>query len=158
MERNTKFRPENSEHAFNQVISVRPDGSRDVGTPNDKPTRTQQQFAEECDVNNIVKKYERTGEFTHVSKKIGRYMDLSEIPDYQTMIHQIHEAEDAFMQLPAKTRLRFNNDPGQLMSFLKDPTNYDEGVKLGLLDKRPDEPVINEQNLKPNDKKGESTT
>lgn len=152
MEWNTKYKDENSEHAYSQIISVREtNGSLDVSTPNNQQTRTQQQFKEQCDVNNIVRKYQITGEFTHLSQKIGAYSDISEVPDYQTMIHQIKDAENAFMDLPATTRARFKNDPGQLMAFLKDSKNYDEGVKLGLLNKRPEQ---NEQ-IQTNDKKQE---
>lgn len=112
------------------------EGRRRVQTINDEPTRTQQQFAEECDINYIMQKYEKTGQFTTHFKTGGKYADFSNIQDYQDMLHTVQYAQDAFMTLPADTRSRFRNDPQQLLNFLHDTNNYDEGVKLGLLQPR----------------------
>nr|QJB20028.1 MAG: internal scaffolding protein [Microvirus sp.] len=111
-------------------------GRRRVQTINTEPTRTQQQFAEECDINYIMKKYETTGEFSTHFKQGGRYADFSNITDFQDMLHTVQYAQDAFMTLPAEIRSRFRNDPQQILTFLQDPKNYDEGVKLGLLQPR----------------------
>lgn len=121
-------------------------GLTGVMTVNDEPTMTQQQFKDECDINNIMRKYQTTGEITHIAKKIGMYGDFSEIPDYHQMHQTVIEAEAAFMGLPAELRLRFKNDPGQLIDFLKDENNYEEGVKLGLLNKKPEAPIQNDLN------------
>lgn len=107
-----------------------------VRTINNEKSMTQQQFKDECDVNNIVAKYKRTGEITHLARTSGVYADLTKITDYHTMINQIQEAQKAFMTLPAAVRLRFQNDPGQLLAFMQDPKNYEEGVKLGLFERR----------------------
>ena len=40
------------------------------------------------------------------------------------------------MLLPAQMRSRFNNDPAELLKFIKDPANLDEAVKLGILVKK----------------------
>ena len=37
---------------------------------------TQQQFQAECDVNNILAKYKRTGMLTHIQKHEGNFGDL----------------------------------------------------------------------------------
>lgn len=132
----------------NQLTVVRPDGSLNVMTINVEPSMTQQQFKDEADINNIVKKYTRTGEFTHLATKVGTYGDFSNIKDWQSMIHQVSSAKEAFQDLPAKIRARFQNDPGQLISFLQDSKNYDEGVKLGLIDRPSTDPdaVKNDSN------------
>lgn len=104
-----------------------------VRTRNELPTKTQQQFKEQVDVNNIIRKYKQTGAITHLNTRKGVYMDCTAIPDYQVALNTINQANSAFMELPAIIRARFQNDPAQLLEFLKDPQNKEEGIKLGLL-------------------------
>lgn len=89
-------------------------------------------------------KYQTTGQFTHTTSKIGRYADFSSIQDYREMLDTVRYAQEAFAILPAEMRKRFDNDPSQLLDFVQDPNNYDEGVKLGLLNPR--EPKTNQTN------------
>jgi len=118
-----------------KIMIKRPDGSVRVASVNEEPSKTQQQFKDECDVNNIVKKYETTGEWLHLTRRQGVYADVSEIKDYHQSLDKVQRANDAFMALPAEMRLRFQNDPGRLLEFLADPKNHSEGVKLGLYEK-----------------------
>lgn len=120
-------RPEKSVSVDKKTGRVR------VKTINAEPTKTQQQFKDECDINNIMKRYASTGEFLHLTKKKGVYGDFSQIDDYQGMLDKVQQAQEAFMTLPADVRTRFQNDPGSLISFLQDEKNHDEGVKLGLI-------------------------
>lgn len=129
-----------------QVIYDKGNGRIGVKTVNNEPTKTQQQFKDECDINNIIARYEKTGELSHLSGRKGAFTDLSDVTDYQGMLHTVIQAEEAFMTLPAVVRTRFRNDPGQLLSFLQDPKNKDEAIKLGLIDtpvdpEPPSEPV-----------------
>jgi len=137
----------------NQITERRPNGTLRVRTLNTEPTKTQQQFADECDINNIMRKYSSTGEFTVLTKKGGVYGDFSEIQDFQGMLDTVRYAQEAFASLPATVRLRFQNDPGQLLAFVQDPKNYDEGVKLGLVEPKTENqmPAINENKLNKND-------
>ncbi|WNK13115.1 MAG: internal scaffolding protein [Microvirus sp.] len=116
-----------------QRVSKRADGSLSVETINTEPTMTQQQFQNECDVNLIMKKYEKTGEFTHLTSKQGIYADFSEIKDYHQMKQQLIEAELAFETLPPQVRLKYNNNPGDLIDALNDPKQQSELVELGIL-------------------------
>lgn len=118
-----------------QIITKRKDGSTDVATLNEEPSMTQQQFKEECDINNIMRKYEQTGQITHINRKQGVYADLSNIKDYQEMLHTIHHAEEAFNTLPAEVRYKFRNDPTKLIAFLQDTSNREEAIKLGLIER-----------------------
>jgi len=122
-----------------QVMTINPlTGRLRVRTINNSPSLTQQQFKEECDINNIILKHAKTGEYTHVSKKMGMYGDFTKIQDYQSMVDTVIKAEEAFMSLPATTRARFSNDPGKLLEFLQDDKNKEEGIKLGLLEAHDD--------------------
>lgn len=107
-----------------------------VQTINEEPTRTQQHYKDQCDVNNIIAKYKKTGVITHLARSQGVYADVSQITDYQTSLQKVMDAQNAFSTLPSELRLRFNNDPQQLLAFLQDPKNYDEGVTLGLYEQK----------------------
>lgn len=99
-----------------------------------KGSRTKQSFKAECDINNILKKYRDTGILTHTRDSQPLYGDFSEITDYQGSLNQVIQAQEAFEQLPALVRKRFANDPGKFVEFVQDDKNYDEALKLGLLD------------------------
>lgn len=93
---------------------------------------TQQQFKEECDVNNILAKYKRTGLLSHFNKHQGNFGDFSNLNDYQTNLDKIRKAHESFDSLPSEVRSKFNNDPGLLIEFLSDSKNDSEAIKLGL--------------------------
>lgn len=94
---------------------------------------TKQSFKAECDVNNILAQYATTGMLSHVNKRQGDYLDLSEFPnDYLQTMQIYQEAEHQFGQLPALLRKKFQNDPYQFVQFLSDPDNADAIVSMGL--------------------------
>lgn len=101
------------------------------------PSRTKQSFKDECDINRILKKYEKTGLLTHTSKYAGRYEDLPSDVDYQASLNAIMQAEEAFFSLPSKLRARFDNDPEGFLAFVQNPANENELVELGLANARP---------------------
>jgi phage internal scaffolding protein len=115
-----------------KLHTIRPDGNLDISTINDEPSLTQQQFKDECDINNIIRNYTQTGELP-LSNRVGQFLDVSHITDYQTALHTVMEAEQAFLQIPANIRTRFENSPQQLVDFLYDSKNKDEAIKLGLI-------------------------
>lgn len=110
--------------------------TRRVVTINEEPTRTQQQFKDDVNVNNIMKRYKKTGQISHVSGRQGQYLNLSSAPDYFEAMQKIATANTAFLSLPSEVRRRFGNDPALLLEFIHDPKNYDEGVKLGLFEQK----------------------
>ena len=99
-------------------------------------SRTKQAFADECDINNILARYNRSGLIDHVSTYGGQYGDFVEVTDYHSSLNQIREANDMFMSLPAKVRSKFENDPGAFLDFVLNEDNKSEMANLGLL--RPD--------------------
>lgn len=105
-----------------------------------EPTLTQQQFAEESDINYIADRYGLTGEMPQVLQ-MPTYGDFEGIFDFQSAQNVIIKARDAFLTLPAKIRTRFDNDPHKLIQFLQDPENRAEAEFLGLVTKKePHEP------------------
>jgi len=105
------------------------------------PSRTKQSFAEECDINNIMLKYKKTGLIDHVARYPGGYADLADVVEYHEGLNMIAEAKEAFQSLPAALRARFDNDPGQFLAFVENPENLEELREMGLaLPKEPTEP------------------
>lgn len=103
------------------------------------PTKAQQQFREETDINTIVKNFGLTGEMPE-NVKVPHYGDYSSVVDYKTAVDMVLAAEESFMELPAQVRARFNNDPQALMEFVHDEVNSAEAEKLGLVS-RPAAPL-----------------
>lgn len=98
----------------------------------DQPSRTKQSFKDECDINKIMKKFERTGMVAHLSKYQGSYADVSGGVDYHTALNTVAAAKEMFLTLPAKVRARFEHDPGAFLDFVGDPANEKEMVEMGL--------------------------
>lgn len=99
--------------------------------------KTQQQFAEEVDINTIVRRFGLTGELPD-DYRAPQSGDFTGINDYQSALNAVIAADAAFMEIPADVRERFNNDPQRLMTFLHDEKNRDEALKLGLLQPPPE--------------------
>lgn len=115
----------------------RPRVKQEIG---EDPGQVQQHLQEETDINNIMAKYRKTGELRHVTKMAGDYGDFSQVPDYRTAMQQIIEADALFMELPAKVRDRFGNDPAQFIEFATDEKNIEELRKMGLAPEAPKAP------------------
>lgn len=93
---------------------------------------TVQADAKDADINVIMDRFARTGQFPPPSR-LPSYGDFDGISDYREAIHAVREAEALFMQLPASIRGRFDNDPAQFIDFCEDPKNQLELADLGLL-------------------------
>lgn len=107
-----------------------------VRTHNYEPSRTQQQFKEQHDINNIMKKYQKAGiGYNHLPAPSGAYGDFSKLKTYQESVQAALDANAAFMTLPSTIRKRFDNDPQALFDFLNDKKNREEAIALGLIDK-----------------------
>lgn len=108
-----------------------------VRTHNYEPSRTQQQFKEQHDINNIMKKYQKAGiGYDYLpAPRGGVYGDFTKVRSYQEAVQGALDSEAAFMQLPSAVRKRFSNDPQELFDFLNDKNNRDEAIRLGLIEK-----------------------
>lgn len=93
---------------------------------------TKQSMKAECDINTIMKKFEKTGLVAHVNERQGQYLDFSEGFDFHECMNRVGRATDMFMTLPAKLREYFRHDPGFFLEFVTDPLNSDKMVELGL--------------------------
>lgn len=97
------------------------------------PTKTKQSFKEECDINNIVKKYDKgRGLLTHVNHAIAQYGDFTEKNEYQDALNLLNQSRDNFAKIPSEIRRQFDNDPGEFLEFAGNPANLDKMVEMGL--------------------------
>jgi len=107
-----------------------------------EPTLAQQHARDECDINTIVRRFGLTGELPS-NVRVPQYGDFTHTTDYHTAMNAVLAANEAFMQLPADVRTRFNNDPGALVDFVSDESNRAEAAKLGLVVGSSNEPTPN---------------
>lgn len=97
-----------------------------------------QSFKEECDINNIMRKFQRTGMLEWLNTHDGEFADVTGV-NFENAMETILRAQSMFDDLPSSVRDRFGNNPAAFFDFVHDPGNVDELRKLGLA--RPLEPV-----------------
>lgn len=112
-----------------------------VAHVNTQPSMTKQEFRDECDINNIMSKYQRDGLLLHVNKYQGEYADVTGAVDYHTAQNTVLAAQNAFMSVPSELRAVFDNDPGKFLSFVTDPANKEKLYEMGLA-VRPSMPIL----------------
>lgn len=109
----------------------------------DDESKTKQQFKDECNLCSTVKKYIKGSARLNVSVLSPVYADVSQIGSFQDCCNYVTNSLEAFSKLPSNIRDRFKNDPSELINFVDNPDNYDEAVKLGLVERKKDvSPVI----------------
>lgn len=114
--------------------------SIETGTSCPEETLAQQQFRDECDINTILDRFGVTGMVpTNVRQPLA--VDFIEATDYQSALNALMEAEQSFMEMPAKIRAEFDNDPGKFIEFFELEENRERAVQLGLIQKPPETPV-----------------
>lgn len=105
-------------------------------------SRTDQSFAEECDINTIVRNFGVTGQLPD-NIRTPLEGDFTTVVDYQSALNMVLEADAAFAAMPSSVRERFANDPARFVEFCSDPANLEEARKLGIANPAisPPEPV-----------------
>lgn len=91
-----------------------------------------QSFAEEVDINTIVRRFGLDGELP-VGVRMPTYGDFSGVDDFQTAMHAVMDAKASFERMPAKVRARFDNDPARFVDFCSDDRNAEEVARMGLV-------------------------
>lgn len=113
--------------------------SDETGLKCEDPTLAQQQFKDECDINNILERFGVTGELPSGVRQ-PQYGDFTGVFDYQSALNAVLAADEAFMAMPAQVRARFDNDPAKFVDFVADEANREEAVRLGLVN--PNQAVV----------------
>ena len=98
-----------------------------------EPSMTEQHFKDECDINQIVARYESTGVMPSGNTP-PLFGDFEKFPtDLLSSRQFFDEAESRFMELPASVRKEFNNSPLELLAALQDSSNRQRFIDLGLI-------------------------
>jgi len=101
--------------------------------------RTKQSMREECDINAIVAKARKGQAVSHLAKREPSYGDFSDVGDYKTALDRLRAADKYFLQLPARVRREFNNDPAEYLDALESGEGRERLERAGLV---PPMPVV----------------
>lgn len=91
----------------------------------------QQQFKEDCDINSIMRRFQKTGAIDHVSKYQPTY-GFASPQTYHDSMNVITYAQSMFNDLPSSVRDEFSNNPQAFLEFVQDPANADRARELGI--------------------------
>ena len=104
------------------------------------PSLAKQAFAEEADINTIVKRFGISGEVPQ-GVETPTYGDFTGVFDFHSAVNVVAAAHESFDAMPAEVRFRFHNDPGAFMDFVHNEANRAEAISLGLVLPPPPAPV-----------------
>lgn len=95
-----------------------------------KDSIVQEQFAYDCDINNIVAGMTSPMPIRQpVSDEVKKFS-----PDmYEQALLTKAKAENAFMELPSEVRTFFENNPKNMLEFISKPENQAKCIELGLM-------------------------
>lgn len=117
----------------NGLWSSRNPARIDVQTDLSGPSMTRQEFADECDINKLMERYERSGVWPlPPAGQSPTYYDFVGMPDLQSAMHDLIDAEKAFASLPAKVRKEFDNDPLRFVEYASNGDNLEQMRTWGL--------------------------
>lgn len=97
---------------------------------------TDQTHADELDINTVMRRW-ANGTEPIINAQIPKYGDFSNVDDYLVARLNVAEVQDSFDKLPHAVRAKFNFEPHELLAFVDNPDNYDEAIRLGLLEPNP---------------------
>lgn len=99
-------------------------------------SRAIQSEAKDADINVIMERFGVTGQLPVIQRPplVGEFL---EVQDYRSAVDLIMEADRAFMQLDAKVRKEFKDDPHAYVEFCSDPANLERMRELGIANPAP---------------------
>lgn len=99
-----------------------------------RPGRTKQEFKNDCDVNQILQRFTRTGTVPGTFVR-PQFLDCTSVPDLQQSLHIMKDAENAFLRLPATVRKHFDNNALEFVNFALNPDNVEQLREWGIAPK-----------------------
>lgn len=103
------------------------------GFSSDQPSKVQEQFADACQTDTIIRKYNMMGINPFIAAGESQYLDTTQIPDFICANNAQVKVKEYFEGLPSDIRLEFNNDPMQFAEVVSDPRNADYLREIGVL-------------------------
>lgn len=105
----------------------------------DQESMVQEQFADACQTDTIIRKYNTMGLNPFIASGGSKYLDTTQIPDFICAQNAHIKVREFFEGLPADIRLEFNNDPMNFAEVVSDPQNEDYLREIGVLEPLPPE-------------------
>jgi hypothetical protein len=85
---------------------------------------TKQSFKDQCDVNKIVKKAQKTGSLAFAEKYPDQvFGEFPDVDDLLTAHGHIERAGEIFSELPSEVKREFGHSPYEFLRFANDPEN-----------------------------------
>ena len=103
------------------------------GWSSDQESMVQEQFADACQTDTIIRKYNMMGVNPFIAAGASQYLDTTQIPDFVCAQNAQIKVKEYFEGLPSDVRLEFNNDPMQFAEVVSDPRNADYLREIGVL-------------------------
>lgn len=103
------------------------------GWNSDLESKVQEQFADACQTDTIIRKYNMLGVNPFIAAGGSQYLDTTEIPSFVVAQNSQVKVREYFEGLPSDIRLEFNNDPAQFAEAVLDPQNADYLREIGVL-------------------------
>lgn len=97
------------------------------------PNPTQQNQVAETDINKMSAKYLKTRAIGNPNGRKPMFIDVPSA-SFHEMMNTVVRIQETFARLPARIRSKFMYNPVVLLSWLEQPDNRREAVKLGLID------------------------
>lgn len=119
------------------ITIIKPYGKKLKSTIDTGDGLTKQNHKDECDVNLILSKYQKTGVLQHRQQFEPQYDDATGY-DFQDAMNLVISSQNMFNELPSSMRKKFENNPVKFMNFVNNPENQDQMIEMGLAtDNRP---------------------
>ena len=109
------------------------------GFSSDQPSKVQEQFADACQTDTIIRKYNMMGVNPFIAQGQSQYLDTTQIPSFVAAQNAQIRVKEYFEGLPSDIRLEFNNDPMEFAEVVSDPKNADYLRDIGVLAPLPSE-------------------
>ncbi|UYD39238.1 MAG: internal scaffolding protein [Wigfec virus K19_170] len=97
-------------------------------------SKTVQSEKDNCDINKIMERFNRTGKLPAMQVQPPQYAD-ARVVDFQTAQQIVKDAKEQFQALPSQARKAFGNDPQAFLEAINDTSedNAKALLKLGIL-------------------------
>lgn len=103
------------------------------GFSSEMESKVQEQFADACQTDTIIRKYNMMGVNPFIAAGGSQYLDTTQIPSFVAAQNAQIKVKEYFEGLPSDIRLEFNNDPMEFAEVVSDPRNADYLREIGVL-------------------------
>lgn len=104
------------------------------GFSSEMESKVQEQFADACQTDTIIRKYNMMGVNPFIASGGSQYLDTTQIPSFVAAQNAQIKVKEYFEGLPSDIRLEFDNDPMQFAEVVSDPRNADYLREIGVLE------------------------